>query len=246
MSYNKFSQIYDRLIRQDVDYQKICDFIENVFDQYDISPELVLDLACGTGGVTIPLAQRGFDMIGVDKSTAMLNIAREKSPDSILYLNQDICSLDLYGTVGAVCCITDGLNYILSDIALKNALTRLLTCFMDNGAVLIFDVSSEHKLKTVHANNTFIYDTDDVFYAWENKYFPTKNLSDMCINFFCKDNHSWHRICERQILRARSRESIENILKNAGFININCYSSTEFAPYNPTAERLWFVAQKPF
>ena len=87
MSYAAFSSIYDKMILEDINYPFLCDFIENVFGLYGINPDIVLDIACGTGGVTGILADRGYDMIGIDKSYDMLNIALSKR-DDILYLNQ--------------------------------------------------------------------------------------------------------------------------------------------------------------
>ncbi|MEE0943979.1 MAG: class I SAM-dependent methyltransferase [Clostridia bacterium] len=246
MSYTAFSSIYDRLIKEDVDYGRICDFIENIFTLKGISPTIVADLACGTGGVTFPLAERGYDMIGIDRSFDMLDIARRKDKDNkILFLNQSIESLDLYGSVGAAVCMTDGFNYILSDKILLNALTRLRTCFMDKGGVLVFDVSSEHKLKNIHGDKTFVYDTDDIFYVWENKYYKKKKLCDMTINFFKKTEKGYKRISERQMQRARSADEIKRILFFAGFVNVECYSSTSLAPEKEDAERLWFACENP-
>lgn len=246
MSYTAFSSIYDRLIKEDVDYGKICDFIENIFTLRGISPTLVADLACGTGGVTFVLAERGYDMIGIDRSFDMLDIARRKDTENkILFLNQSIESLDLYGSVGAAVCMTDGFNYILSDKVLLKALTRLRTCFMDKGGVLVFDVSSEHKLKNIHSDKTFVYDADDIFYVWENKYYENKKLCDMTINFFKKAEKGYKRISERQLQRARSADEIKRLLSLAGFVNVECYSSTSLAPERDDAERLWFACENP-
>lgn len=246
MSYTAFSSIYDRLIKEDVDYGRICDFIENIFTLKGISPTLIADLACGTGGVTFPLAERGYDMIGIDRSFDMLDIARRKDKDNkILFLNQSIESLDLYGSVGAAVCMTDGFNYILSDKVLLKALTRLRTCFMDKGGVLIFDVSSEYKLKNINGNGTFVYDTDDIFYVWENKYYEKKKLCDMTINFFKNTEKGYKRISERQLQRARTADEIKKILSLAGFQNIECYSSTSMAPEREDVERLWFACENP-
>ena len=246
MSYTAFSAIYDRLIKEDVDYARTCDFIENIFADYGISPEIVADLACGTGGVTLPMAARGYDMIGIDSSFDMLDIARKKDgADGVLFLNQPIERLDLYGTVGAALCMTDGFNYILSDTALLYALTRLRTCFMDKGAVLVFDVSTEHKLRDYHGDKTYVYDKDGIFYVWENKYFFKKKLSAMTINFFKKTDGGYRRIVERQVQRARSVEGIKKLLCMAGFEDIRIFSSTELAPQKDGAKRLWFACQNP-
>lgn len=246
MSYAGFSELYDRLIAEDINYGRLCDFIENIFIQRGINPTLVADLACGTGGITIPLSARGYEMIGIDRSAQMLALAQGKpGAENILFLNQDITALDLYGTVGAAVCMTDGFNYILSDRALYNTLVRLRTCFLDRGAVLIFDVSSEYKLKNTLGNKTYIYDSDEVFYAWENRYFDKKQLCDITINFFKKEAGGWRRITERQLQRARSTERIKKMLSAAGFTAIECYSSDSFAPEADTSPRLWFAAQNP-
>lgn len=246
MSYEGFSRIYDRLIGEDISYAEICDFAENVFCERGINPEIVLDMACGTGGVTVPMAARGYDMIGVDRSADMLDLARKKDgADGILFLNQSITSLDLYGTVGAALCITDGFNYILSDAELIRALTRLRTCFMDSGAVLIFDVSSLEKYERTLGNNTFVYDCNGVFYCWENRYLPKKQLCEMNITFFEKGAHGWRKTCERQLHRARSEARLRQILRLAGFEKIEVYSSPGMSKALSGAQRLWFIAQNP-
>lgn len=246
MSYEGFSRIYDRLIGEDISYAEICDFAENIFCERGINPEIVLDMACGTGGVTLPMAARGYDMIGVDRSADMLDLARKKDgADGILFLNQSITSLDLYGTVGAALCITDGFNYILSDAELIRALTRLRTCFLDSGAVLIFDVSSLEKYEQTLGSNTFVYDCNGVFYCWENRYLPKKQLCEMNITFFEKGRHGWRKTCERQLHRARSEERLRQILKLAGFEKIEVYSSLGMSKELSGAQRLWFVAQNP-
>ncbi len=244
MSYTAFSAIYDRLIAEDIDYGKTCDFIENIFSLYDISPALIADLACGTGGVTLPMSERGYDMIGIDSSFDMLGIARgKKGAEKVLFLNQPIERLDLFGTVGAALCMTDGFNYILSDSTLLSALVRLRTCFMDKDAVLIFDVSTENKLKNYHGDKTYVYDKDDIFYAWENRYFPKKKLSAMTINFFKKTQAGYKRIVERQIQRARSTEELKKLLTKAGFSDIRIFSSTEMSENTENANRIWIACQ---
>ena len=103
--YDEFANIYDRL--QNIDYTSFVDYYEKIFESYSLKPELVLDLACGTGNVTIPLAERGYDMIGVDMSEEMLNIAADKAREKnldILFLNQDMTDFELYGTVDAILC----------------------------------------------------------------------------------------------------------------------------------------------
>jgi len=145
--YGDLSLVYD-LLMDDVDYSQWADYIEALFEKYAVKPEIILDLACGTGSLTLELAKRGYDMIGIDISPEMLNRAVEKtdlSGVSPLWVCQDMRSFELYGTVDAIVCTMDSLNYILDMNDVRNVfrLTRLInlsislpiTSFMRSGMI---------------------------------------------------------------------------------------------------------------
>lgn len=243
-SYSDFAYIYDRLMRDDVDYEKWADYIENLFGMHGVNPTLICDLACGTGNITIPLAKRGYDMTGVDISEDMLNLAREKSQGlDILYLCQSLTRLDLYGTMDAFLCMIDGINYVISPKLLIDAFSRMRTCFMNPDAVFIFDISTRHKLKNVIGNNTFIHSDRDIFYSWQNRYIESKNLSDMMLTFFVRDKKNYRRFEERHIQRAYSESEIRFMLKKAGFSKIHAYHELTFEKPRPDSERIVFVCR---
>ena len=243
-SYKDFAYIYDALMHSDINYEHWADYIENIFDMYNINPSLVCDLACGTGNITIPLAKRGYDMTGVDISEDMLNSAREKSSGlNILYLNQSLTKLDLYGSMGAFLCMIDGFNYVLSPKLLQNTFKRIKTCFMDDDAVLIFDISTRHKLKNIIGNNTFIHSEKDVFYSWQNRYIDDKNLSDMMLTFFTKTNKGYKRFEERHLQKAYSTDEMLYMLKKAGFEEINMFDELTFNKPTQESERIVFTAR---
>ena len=240
--YNDFAYVYDELIREDIEYEKVCDFLENVFTIYDKNPNLVCDLACGTGNITIPMSRRGYDMIGVDVSPEMLDVARSKnnSGKDILYLCQDMRKLDLYGTCDAFLCMTDGFNYITSMESLKKIFNRIRTCFIEPDGIFIFDLSSVYKLKNVLGGNIFIYDKDDMFYTWENSY--KEPFCKMELNFFKKDGEVYTRFVESQIQRAYTKKQIENLLIESGFSKVDVYGGYTFNPPENSENRLVFVA----
>lgn len=241
--YADFAQVYDRLMRGDVDYGRYADYIENLFALHDKSPELVCDLACGTGNMTIPLARRGYSMTGVDISPDMLSEARRKSGGlDILYLCQPLTSLDLYGTMDAFVCVIDGFNYVLVPKLLENALKRIRTCFLNPGGIIIFDISTRHKLKNVLGSNTFIYSEKDIFYAWRNRYIEKHNISDMLLDFFVREGDAYRRFEERHLQRAWSSDEIKYILKRAGFESVFEYGFMTFDAPAPDCERTVFAA----
>ncbi len=245
-SYTNFANYYDILMKEDINYEKIADFIENIFIKYDINPQLVCDLACGTGNVTIPLAKRGYEMIAVDKSVQMLDIACEKASEAnldILFLNQSISKLDLFGTCDSFLCMIDGVNYIINPHSLINMFTKIKRCFINPGGVLIFDISSAYKLSEFIGNNTFIHDGDDIFYSWENKYYKDKKLSDMYLNFFIRKNNSYKRFCERHLQRVYTVDEIKKALKKAGFTDIDIFDGFSFESPTEISHRITFAAR---
>lgn len=92
--------------------------------EHGVTDGIVLDLGCGTGTMTERLAGYGYDMIGVDNSEEMLELAMEKKTESgydILYLLQDMRGFELYGTVRAVVSVCDSVNYITEPDGLKKS-----------------------------------------------------------------------------------------------------------------------------
>lgn len=228
----------------DINYGEWADYIENIFSEYGVNPELVCDLACGTGNITVPLAKRGYSMTGIDVSEDMLNVAQKKSAGlNILYLNQNMASLDLYGTMGAFTCMIDGINYIISPKALINMFTRIKTCFLDKGGLFIFDISTRHKLQNVIGSETFVHSDENVFYTWQNRYIENKNLSDMLLTFFVKNKNGYRRFEERHLQRAYSEEELRTLLKKAGFAAVDTYSPLTFEPPEKEEERIVFVCR---
>lgn len=245
-SYNDFAFVYDSLMKQDVDYENWVDYIENLFHIYDKDISLVCDLACGTGNMTIPLAKRGYNMIGVDISSNMLSVASEKAYKDkldILFLNQNIAKLDLYGTVDTVLCMIDGFNYILSPKTLLEIFIRIKESFLETDGLLIFDISSEYKLSKIIGDNTFIHNEKDLFYTWQNNYIASKKLSDMYLNFFKREGEVYERFEERHLQRAYSEKEIRCILKKAGFSKVDSYNELTFDEPTEKSERIVFVAR---
>ena len=245
-SYQKFAPLYDKLMSEDVDYLKWADYIESIFAHYGKNPGLICDLACGTGNITIPMAQRGYDMIGTDKSPEMLSIARtkaEKDGLSIMFLAQSFTELDLFGGCDAFLCMLDGFNYVLSPNLLFQIAKRIKTCFLEPNGIVIFDISSRYKLERYIGNNTFVYDKDGIFYVWENKFYEKYGLSDMYINFFVKSGGKYRRFCERHLQKAYGDEEIKKIFLSAGFETVDSFSPLTFNAPENTDFRTVFVAK---
>lgn len=244
-SYTNFAKFYDSLMKEDIDYENWADYIEEIFKRYHKNPKIVCDLACGTGNFTIPMAKRGYDMIGVDKSFDMLSVARNKACDfglDIVFLQQSFLALDLYGGCDAFLCMIDGFNYVLSPKSLYKIAKKIKDCFLEPNGIVVFDISSRYKLKNYLGNNTFIYDKNDMFYAWENKFHEKTSVSDMYITFFAKSKNGYNRFCEHHLQKAYTESEIRKIFSMAGYKTVNAFSPLTFnAPKNDDL-RTVFVA----
>ena len=127
MSYDVFSGFYDRLT-DNVEYEKRADYFCRLLSLCGIKDGILLDLACGTGSISVAMAERGFDVIGVDCSVGMLNAAQQKMFESgkqMLLLNQSMEELDLYGTVDCAICVLDGINHLDGEESVRGAFSKV-------------------------------------------------------------------------------------------------------------------------
>jgi len=239
---------YYDVLNYNANYKKVADYIETVFNMYQKKPNLVLDLACGTGNLTLELSKRGYDMTGVDLSADMLSVASLKSKkNNILWLNQDMRSFELYGTVDAVICCFDSLNYILDDDGIEKCFS-LVNNYLDPGGLFIFDVNSKYKFESIYANNNFVLEKKDVFCSWQNYYSKKNKTCDFYITLFAKQFDGKHkRYNETQKEKYHSEKFLKTCLINAGFEDIRLFcdfnADKNFNP-NEKHGRMCFSAVK--
>lgn len=247
MSYGVFSEFYDALTAN-VSYDKVSQVLGSLLTRYGKSRGLLLDLACGTGSVSVRLAKKGYEVIGVDLSPEMLSEAQNKAysaGQNILFLCQDMTALDLYGTVDAAVCTLDGLCHLPDEESVQAALQKV-SLFMNPGGVFLFDVNSVYKHRAVLGNNTFVYDTDDVYCVWQNTLLPDGVTVQMDLDFFepVSDEGDYVRQSERFTERAYPRETLEAMLKKAGFTVLDVFDGYSGKPAHDTSERLLFAVRK--
>lgn len=245
--YSEFSYVYDMLM-DDVNYSHIADFFEALFRKYSTEkPELVLDLACGTGNLTLELSKRGYNMTGIDNSPDMLSCAVEKSARhgvSPLWVCQDMRSFELYGTMDAILCTMDGLNYITNIPDLEKVF-RLVNNYLNPGGLFIFDMNTPYKLEKILGNNSFHVIRDDIAYLWINEYNPEKKLCTLDLTFFVHESGDlYRRLDERQEQKAWEIDDVTYALKKANLKLINVFDAFTENPPGETSERYCFVAAK--
>ena len=246
--YDAIAHVYEKL-NSEIDYKKWADFIEATFDKYlSTRPSLVLDLACGTGTMTRELASRGYDMIGVDGSADMLSEAfmQKGEGENTLYLNQDMREFELYGTVGAVVCCLDSINYLLTESDVKKAFS-LVHNYLDPDGLFLFDVNTPHKFENVYSDNAYVLEDEiegsAIYCGWQNSYDVESGICDFYLSLFEENDGAYLRFDEHQQERCYSKETLIELLEKCGFELIDIVSGYNFEIPTENCERFYFIAR---
>ena len=244
--YEQFAFYYDALT-QNAAYEARCDRICSLLAAHGAGEGILLDLACGTGTLSLMLANRGWDIIGVDASEEMLAQAQEKkfaAGADVIFLCQRMETLDLFGTIDAAVCTLDSLNHLDSDAALQEALRRV-ALFMNDGGVFVFDVNTPYKHAHVLGDNTFVYDTDEVFCVWQNAFSADGCRVDITLDLFepADDADGYVRSTERFSERAWPPDTIKKWLEAVRFEVVELLDEDGGA-LRDDSERAIFVCKK--
>lgn len=248
-SYRGFATMYDALMA-DAPYDEWAAYIDGVLKERLKANDnpIVLDIACGTGNITLRMADMGYDMIGVDVSTDMLAEARRKADEAnhnILFLAQNAVNLDLYGTVDAAISVCDGLNYVLTEEALLTAFKKV-KLFLNPQGIFIFDLNTEYKFKVRLGDRRFeSFAESGEAYIWENMYHEEKKINEYKMTFFTltENNEEKNHFEEMHYQKAYPINDVINMLKEAGFSTVSVYDGYSKEPPFEHSTRILFVAE---
>lgn len=257
-AYTDFAYVYDTFM-DETPYEEWCRFLLDMIEKYGISkPErsedllqseknLVLDLGCGTGTLTEMLADAGYDMIGVDSSADMLELAmekRERSGHEILYLQQDMRELALYSTIGTVISVCDSLNYLLTEEDLETVF-RLVENYLFPGGIFIFDFNTVYKYAEVIGDTTIAENREECSFIWENYYHEEEQINEYEVTVFVREQEDHYRkFAETHYQRGYSVEQMERLVKGAGLDVVLVLDADTHEPVTAESERVYVVARK--
>ena len=217
--YGPLAAWYDQLTG-DVPYEQFADFYEAEFARCGGEFRLLLDLCCGTGTLTAIMARRGYEMIAADASADMLMQARDKAaelPVPPLFLLQEAEALDLYGTVDAAYCSLDGINYLPPE-SLPEVFRRL-HLFVRPGGLLIFDIRTPDWLESLD-EQIFVDESEDLLCLWRADFDPEEQAVVYGMDLFEREKKLWRRSREEHVEYAHRPETLEQLLRQAGFEEI--------------------------
>ena len=244
--YTNFAKVYD-LFMDNVPYDKWVEQIKDILYKENIKDGLICDLGCGTGAITERLANLGYDMIGIDNSYDMLDVAMEKkyaSGNDILYLCQDMREFELYGTVRAIISRCDSLNYIRELSELKEVFSWVNN-YLDPNGLFIFDMNTEYKYQNILGDNTFAEVREQASFIWENTYDIDKRINEYDLNLFIKlEDDSYKRFEERHVQKAYTFDEILSAIDSSNMVLEKYMDADTYGDISEKTERILFVARE--
>lgn len=244
MAYGEFAKIYDELINEDINYDEMVDCILRICNENNIEFNDYLDIACGTGNVTVRIAKHFKNIYGVDLSEDMLREAFDKLKSERIkgkIICQDMSELSLNRKFDLITSVLDSTNYVTDIEGLKNYFKGVYEHLKDDG-LFIFDVNSYYKLSEILGNNIYTYSEEDVFYTWENVF--EDDLLSMFLTFFVKNGELYERFEEEHLERAYKESQLESILEELDFKVINKFDGYSNDNVQANSERIVYVVKK--
>ncbi len=247
--YGDFAYYYD-LLTENVDYESRCNYITTLLAENGVGKGILLDLACGTGTLSLLLSEKGYDVIGVDASEEMLSQAQEKKMENeadIIFLCQKMEELDLFGTINAAVCTLDSINHVTDEDTVREIFRRV-SLFMEDKGIFLFDVNTPYKHKEILGDNTFIYDMDEVYCVWQNST-DDKLLTKVSLDIFEKDTEAeddevYYRYSEEFSERGYDLDFLKKILTENKFEVLAVYEEMTKQPVKSDTQRAVFIAKK--
>lgn len=257
--YGAFAGVYDELM-DNIPYDIWSERLDFLIRKYGVTkPErdaeglldsernLVVDLGCGTGTLAELMYAKGYDMIGVDRSEAMLNRAmekKEKSGDEILYLQQDMRELELYSTVGTVYSVCDSLNYLLEESELSEVFS-LVNNYLYPEGIFIFDFNTEYKYREVIGNTTIAENREDCSFIWENFYDPEEEINEYDLTVFVREEEDcFRRFTETHFQRGYRPEQMRRLVEQAGMAVLEMTDADTMGAVTDESQRVYLVARE--
>lgn len=245
-SYTSFARVYDTFM-DNIPYKEWFQYITELLKAENVENGLVLDLGCGTGSLTQLMANAGFDMIGIDNSEEMLEIALEKKIQSklnVLYLLQDMREFELYGTVRAVISICDSINYLMDESELLEVF-KLVNNYLDPNGIFIFDLNTRYKYEEILGENVIAENRQDCSFIWENYYDVDECVNEYDLTLFIKEeNELYRKYQEIHYQKAYDLETVKRLIQEAGMEFIQAYDAFTTNPPKKDSERIYILARE--
>ena len=278
-SYTGFAEVYDTFM-DETPYGEWADYISQLILQYGISQpsetegkakasdkeqealcserNLVVELGCGTGNFTQKMAEKGYDMIGIDNSSEMLDIAlkkKEKSNQNMMYLEQDMREIDLYSTAGTFISVCDSINYLLEDDDVRRTFA-LVNNYLYPGGIFIFDFNTIHKYRDVIGDTTIAEDRDNCSFIWDNYYHADEAINEYDLTIFVAEEYTnkdrvqisdgglFRKFMETHYQRGYTLDEMKHFVEEAGMQFVTAIDAEKHSEVTEKSERVYVIARE--
>lgn len=245
-AYTSFARVYDTFM-DNVPYEEWSRYVTALLREYGIEDGIILELGCGTGSMTERLADAGYDMIGIDQSEEMLEIAMEKKAESghdILYLQQDMREFELYGTVRAIVSICDSMNYLMEEDDLLSVF-KLVNNYLDPKGIFIFDLNTIYKYEELLGDATIAENREESSFIWENTYYEEDRVNEYDLTLFIREEDGrYQKYEETHYQKAYDLDTVKRLIDKAGMEYIACYEAFTKQQPKKESERVYVIARE--
>lgn len=260
-AYTGFAKVYETFM-DNIPYEDWAAYLTRLLEEYGVEQgSLLAELGCGTGTMTRLLAKAGYDMIGIDLSEEMLDIARYEHPEDendILYLNQDMREFELFGTVAAIVSVCDSMNYITSEEELLQVF-RLVNNYLDPGGYFIFDMKTAYNYDVLMGDRVIAENREECSLIWENYFDKETGINQYDITIYTKAEFEeedeaeqedlpplYERLEESHVQRAYPMERIISLLQEAGLEFVAVYGGCSKEAPKADSDRVYFIAKETY
>lgn len=251
-AYSNFAACYDQLM-DNIPYDEWFSYLHGLLKEYKIENGIIAEIGCGTGNITELMAAAGYDMIGIDNSDAMLDIANQKKEannSSSLYLLQDMREFELYGTVKAIISLCDSLNYVTDSDDLLQVF-KLVNNYLDPKGLFIFDFHPRYYYKELVADATIAEDRDDISFIWDNFYDEEEDINELALSLFVKESDDnfesgslYRKYQELHLQRGYTLQEMKSLVTASGLELVATYDAFTKEEATEECERIYIIARE--
>jgi ubiquinone/menaquinone biosynthesis C-methylase UbiE len=246
LPYSRFAFAYDDMMAN-VNYRRWVTYVTELFRHYDAKPRRILDLACGTGSVAVPLAQMGYEVTGLDRAQEMMDVGEAKAKRAnvrVEWVQGDMRSFRFDTLFDAVLCLYDSINYALNLDEFRQVCECVWRALQPDG-LFIFDVTTERNIVEHFHLQTYAENEPNYSYVWKNVYSRYDKICRTELTFFLRaEDGRYERHIETHLQKIFEVGEMRRVLETVGFDFLSAFDAWSFTRFHRNSDRINITARK--
>jgi len=231
---SELAEYYD-VMRQYRDYDKECQFADDLIQKHHPGTKKVLDICCGTGEHAIRMTKLGYEVTGIDLSPDMLKLAAKKAKRadvSIEFRCTDVNELDFKARFQAAYCLGYTFLYMTTDSKVMNFFAAIRKSLSTGGLLLVDFINGLSLIKDFQRDK-FMYQHDNttIFQFEQSSLDKARRIKHIEFYYFI-DHHDGHMktIFAEEDLRIFYDDEVQALMLNSGFENADSFGDYTLKP----------------